>query len=307
VLFRSSGDGLGTYLGRFKDARIRSDVTKADLHFSPSAHNTPDGDLAQYVMDLARDDPAAFGASIVYAPDAEAEEEHYTEHSPDGQYRSPDELNTGNLPHARLSKLHATDIVDEPAANPSGLFHRQDIAHQADATLSYICGLTDKEPEATALSIHPTRLHTYVAKFLADHHLQITRDNPMATEPVPDDTAALPIDAPPDPAPEPAPAPPAEPAEPQPAAEPTAMADDRAALRHFMATFGAEAGARYYCDGLTELEAHRKALEAANTENRRLAALLRQSAGEATPVSASPDPQHQAPASTKDLVRIRRA
>src|SRR3990172_4108480 len=58
-----SADGLGTFLGRLKGAAGDEQKTYADLHFSKSSHNTPDGDLASYVMNLATEDSAAFGMS----------------------------------------------------------------------------------------------------------------------------------------------------------------------------------------------------------------------------------------------------
>ncbi|MCH8284926.1 hypothetical protein IIB79_00175, partial [candidate division KSB1 bacterium] len=61
-----SGDGLGMHLGRVHSARKSGDRVFADLHFIEAAHTAPDGDLAKYIMDLAEQDPSAFGASIVF-------------------------------------------------------------------------------------------------------------------------------------------------------------------------------------------------------------------------------------------------
>jgi len=175
-----SGDGLGKYLGRFKNARIDGDVVRADLHFAESAHETPDGDLAGYVMSLAEQDPEAFGASIAYEPDERAQTQFITEHEEDGVFVSPDESNIKNLPHARMSKLRATDIVDEPAANPDGLFHRgQEIAEEAEACMSYALGLSDKCPTLTLLDIDPDRVQGFVQKYLDRHGHEISRFNAL--------------------------------------------------------------------------------------------------------------------------------
>jgi len=128
-----SGDGLGSLLGRVDNARVEGDRVLADLHLLASAHQTPDGDLAGYTLDLAEEAPDAFGASISFSRDGDAEVAFNEKHSrtetwnePDGtrrsrkMFQSPDKLNTTNLRHARLKALHATDIVDEPAANPHG-------------------------------------------------------------------------------------------------------------------------------------------------------------------------------------------
>ena len=130
-----SGDGLGKALGRYRNAEIQGDIVYADLHVFQSAHETPDGDLADYVMGLAEEDPEAFGNSISFRPDFGAEEEFQGKHSDeDGRFQSPDSDNKKNLPHARLAELRAVDAVDSPAANPNGLFHRGDeIVAEADA------------------------------------------------------------------------------------------------------------------------------------------------------------------------------
>ena len=71
-----SSDGLGTLTARAKAVEVIDGATIGDLHIVQSAHKTPDGDLAEYVMDLAESDPDMFGMSIVYSPDFKAEREH---------------------------------------------------------------------------------------------------------------------------------------------------------------------------------------------------------------------------------------
>jgi len=183
-----SSDGLGTFLGWIKDCRAEGSKAVGDLHFSQAAHRTPDGDLAQYVMELAESDPEAFAMSIVFDPDYEAEGEFilanggrmtasgYIDNS---DFVSPDPDNTRNLPHARLAALRGCDVVDEPAANPDGLFHReQQFAQEAEGVLSYALGLSKTAPACVALSggigLHPERVKIFVAKFLDAHGLQLT-------------------------------------------------------------------------------------------------------------------------------------
>lgn len=168
-----SSDGLGTYLGRWKNSRLDGDVVRADLHLARSAHETPDGDLATYVMDLAEEDPAAFGTSIVFRHDRDAEEQHRATHTKNGRFYSPDERNTEHYPHARLRELRAVDAVDSPAANPSGLFHRQDFIAEAEAVTAYSLGLTTQRPELATLSVDPDRAAGFVRHFLDRHNLKI--------------------------------------------------------------------------------------------------------------------------------------
>jgi hypothetical protein len=70
-------DGLGRFLGRGRKPRMDSVVNwqgkrvpavRADLHFDESAFKTPYGDLATYVMTLAKSDPDAISSSLVIAP-----------------------------------------------------------------------------------------------------------------------------------------------------------------------------------------------------------------------------------------------
>lgn len=107
-----SDDGLGRYIGRWTDFRLSDDgqTVLADLTIAESSHDTPEGDLGAYVLELAKDDPEAFGVSIVSGPDQEAMET-LRKDLPDGA-RVP----------LRVSKLRAADFVDEPAATRGGLF-----------------------------------------------------------------------------------------------------------------------------------------------------------------------------------------
>jgi len=107
-----SSEALGTFLGRVKNFGKEGDVVRADLHFDPSSHNTPDGDLAAYVMDLAENDPEAFGASVVLL-------EYDLEEQFEADGKTPKKDANGNsLPERlRVGKLSSVDVVDEPAAN----------------------------------------------------------------------------------------------------------------------------------------------------------------------------------------------
>lgn len=170
-----SGDGLGRFLGRVKDGRVIGSQVFADLHISETAHDTPDGDLGTFVMDLAEKEPDMFGTSIVFSRNEDDELAFISEHKDKrGRFVSPDRNNAQNFVHARLEELRADDVVDEPAANPHGMFHRGDeIAREADDLLSYSLGLTDVVPSMCELDIDPTRVAEYINKFLTRHGLRI--------------------------------------------------------------------------------------------------------------------------------------
>ena len=106
-----SSTALGTFLGRTKNFRRDGDIVRADLHIDPTAHQTPDGDLAAYVMNLAQSDPEAFGSSMVIHWDEGKREEQ----GKDGKALPP---------FIRVKKLMSVDVVDDPAAN-NGLFGTQ--------------------------------------------------------------------------------------------------------------------------------------------------------------------------------------
>lgn len=168
-----SGDGLGRALGRYRDAVVDGDIVRADLHIFETAHETPDGDLADYILRLAQEDPEAFGNSIAFDPDCDAESAFVREHTVKGEFKSPDEDNSQNHPHVRLHSLEAVDVVDTPAANPSGLFHRGDeLVYGGRQLMRYALGLSDDVPD-TYFGVNPERVKEFVSRFLADNALCI--------------------------------------------------------------------------------------------------------------------------------------
>lgn len=101
-----SEDATGAFLGRGKNWRRDGGIARADLHLDPSAEISPKGNLSEYVMTRTESDPDSWGMSIVF--DFELEKQKNS----DGR-----ETTKGKLPIARPRKLHAADVVDDPAAN----------------------------------------------------------------------------------------------------------------------------------------------------------------------------------------------
>ncbi len=109
-----SGDGLGTFLGRSKGARLETGrnaagkevlQVRADLHLDPTSFDTPNGNLGKYVMDLAESDPDALSSSLVL----QREEELRI----DEKGRRLKDAEGEDLPPLwRPTRLHASDIVD---------------------------------------------------------------------------------------------------------------------------------------------------------------------------------------------------
>jgi len=128
-----SSEALGTFVGRFKNFRADNEkkgkaVARADLFLSNAAKDTPHGNLHKYILELAADDPDAFGNSIVFEPGGTYTKDkkgnkRYTDR---GGYVYVDD-GTRVKPGAKLfttmSKLRASDLVDEGAAT-NGLFSK---------------------------------------------------------------------------------------------------------------------------------------------------------------------------------------
>ena len=230
-----SADGMGRHLGRLKNVRVEGEKVVGDLHFAQSAHSTPEGDLAEYVMQLAEEDPAAAGLSIVFEHDREAEQEYMSEHTTDS-FESPDEKNMRNLPHVRLEKLRAADIVDEPAANPEGLFDRQGLARDVDDLLTYAAGFSDTKPKALAFGVDADRASQFLRRWLDRHQFSIVprdqeipemSEKPEVVEAVASDSA--------------------------PAAESFTREDFLSELSAYVDRFGSENGQKWFSEGI-ELE-----------------------------------------------------
>lgn len=186
-----SADGMANHLGRLKNAGVVNGGRRviADLHFNKASHNTPDGDLATYVMDLAEETPDAFGLSISFEHDMEASEaltdENTTVQSGREIFVSPDEENKDNYIHARLQRLYAGDVVDEPAANPAGLFSLTSIPEIGDDVLKFVFGLTSEKPEALIGGFDAERIKGFAARFFDRHRITFsTGEKDMAEETV---------------------------------------------------------------------------------------------------------------------------
>ena len=164
------GDSLSKGLGRVFYRLSEDGKVRGDLHFWKAAHKTPDGDLAGFLIDMAEDDPEAFGASISFMQDVEAMEQFSLENP-----ESPDPLNVNNYPHVRLGKLRFCDIVDEPAANPDGLFHRGGEVTNAESIMEYALGIREDRPSdcETIFGIESDRLLNFVSTFLNTRGLQV--------------------------------------------------------------------------------------------------------------------------------------
>lgn len=128
---------LGTYLGRFHNYSYAGDKVMADLHLDETAKNTPNGNLFEYILDMAQNNPDMFGASIAF----ESNEPEVGEEEVDGKKEKRS--------YFRLKDLRATDIVDEPAAT-DGLFSENRSLSIVEAP-AIATRFLDQNPEITEL------------------------------------------------------------------------------------------------------------------------------------------------------------
>ena len=159
-----SDDGLGSYLGRWTDFRVENNAVYADLHIADSAFDVPGkGDIATYVMDLAEEDPEAFGVSLATVLDdsmVDAEE---------------------GVP-LRFAKLRAADFVDEPAATRGGLFaisaeDPRDLPAVVTRLLDAHFG-KDVDPEVVS-----GRFHELLSRYFGQEVIPVSQDQRLDAKP----------------------------------------------------------------------------------------------------------------------------
>lgn len=329
-------DGTGKALGSIDNQSVAGEKTIGDLHFTKTSHKTPSGDLATYVMGLAEETPQDFGLSIVFKHDMAAIEEFAlanggriveTEYGREIiDFKSPDPRNVQNLLHARILMMRAADVVDSPAANPDGLFHRPDeLLSDAGELLDFVLGQSAAVPalsSALGLNVAPERIREFVSKRLADAGLSVVKGTDMAkVKGKPDSALAEDDKEKKDPPPaegqpegEKKDPPPADPKKEEAAGDPPPVEEEeddedeagdmekksacsdpaKADLAKFCETFGHEAGAKYFLAGtsLTDaLSAHVKAQDKTIKEQGEKLAAFAKSGVEPVGFGAAKDPK----------------
>lgn len=323
-----SSDGIARKLGRAKLTAQDGDILRGDLHFSKQSHTTPDGDLAEYVIGLAEEDPEMFGASIAFDRDYEAEIEFLLAHGAEerwdqwgkyldlSEFKSPDPKNTKNLPHARLLSLRAVDIVDEPAANPGGMFHATTVPAEADALAAYVLGLSNDAPACDVLAgIDADRMRGFASRFIAQHGIKLTigeggmpklktGENSQESESTKPDEGATTESENTTPEGEQVATDGAS-AETEtatePAAEPTAEEQMSATFNRYVETFGAENGPKWFAEKASFEECLGRQVSLLNAQNKELQSKLSAAvaANGEEPVSSTPEEAEPAKAGGK--------
>lgn len=175
-------DAIGTELGRAKNFRVvdfertvDGETVKcagvvADIHLLKSAHAAPQGDIANHVLETAKEDPGQFGQSIVFTyadwkvVDADGNPHLYSEEVPHAGSRVEEdawlEKSADGKVCAVLGKLHGTDFTDTPAAT-DGIFSTNTLAEEAEQMLDehpQIFDAIEKSPKSVLEFLERTGL-----------------------------------------------------------------------------------------------------------------------------------------------------
>jgi len=283
---------LGTFLGRFKNFQRDGEQAKADLFLSNEAKKTPNGNLYDYVLDMAENNPDMFGTSIVFTPgryfkkDSDgnkwfqfpAEDYEFGYENEDGEI-CEDEKDLSEEIFVECAELHACDAVDEPAAN-DGLFSKfsnETIAGQVTEFLDLnpqVWEALSANPEILkALSLHAGKLDEFIAKYQTYKskegaiHMSEETKNPAegSEEPaaiVPETPATQPESAEPEAAPEAT--------EETGTIEQQAKTIDAVEFEGLMKEFGAEIAAKVALSGGGISEGRKLRIESLEAENKQL-------------------------------------
>ena len=163
-----SNDGLGKHLGRWSNVRRDGDHVRGDLSLAESAFDTPSGDLGTYVLDLAEEDPGAFGVSAAGVLDEEAM------FGPDAP--------AVDVP-IRFVGLRAADVVDEPAATRGGLFSVGDLSGEHKHELPYaVQWIIDHHFSAVEPEELLSRFRAFVARHFNRKDLLLMSTDTKTTE-----------------------------------------------------------------------------------------------------------------------------
>jgi hypothetical protein len=196
-------DALGTFLGKWKNFSIGSDgIARGTLFLSSTASESPKGDLRKYIEEMATKEPDYFGTSIVFSRDFEKEDDFMSLNTVDfdlfdelgnkvgtqKRFKSPDSRNVNNYPHARLQKIHAADLVDDPAATDSmfsgvgGTELASKVSEYLDTHPEILKSLSDNKEIVEILSKYPDQIKPFIDRFTANRKEKTNMEAEKITE-----------------------------------------------------------------------------------------------------------------------------
>lgn len=162
------GSGVGGVAGMMKNFRIKGAKLIADLHLLKShpAFNQ--------IIEMARTMPDTFGMSVAFSGKDEQ---------------------VGDLMYARCGELYSIDLVDQPAANPSGLFSVPvDTApSDEDSKNSHTMSKENPTPDFASMTKSLEALSTQIAALSAKVDAQDAKLHSLSTPPAPPAAPAAPV------------------------------------------------------------------------------------------------------------------
>lgn len=170
-----SSDGMGSYLGRWKNLRLDGDTLRADLHIADAAFSSPQGDLGTYVMEMADSEPDMFGVSLATELDLENLSEFEMQQQTTGDASARWSM--------QFTAVRAGDVVDEPAATRGGMFDlmtvdQRNLPAQATALLQTYFG--DAEP-----AVVRSRIDGFLDRYFSNKGATMPDETPSTVEETP--------------------------------------------------------------------------------------------------------------------------
>lgn len=153
---------LGTYIGRYHNFRKIDNNVIADLHLDKTAKISPNGNLYDYILQLAATNPDMFGSSIAFKCGEVTTLTEAIENSPKTTTRN----------YASIEALHAVDLVDDPAAT-DGLFAQ---FHQNDWAYTATLFFNQNPSLLNLLSNNPYVFTEFLTKYLNNNNMTIPEE-----------------------------------------------------------------------------------------------------------------------------------
>lgn len=166
-----SDDGISKYMGRAKNPRldrvtvnrdgqqVELMAVRADAYLSETAfEGNPNGNLGEYMLARAEEDPDSLSSSLVLQVDEEYRlEKNGTRKLGDDGKPLP--------PLWRPLSIHASDFVDQGAA-VNGLLSADALAGLPDAIVRQGCQLLDAQFAGQTRNVVQARLNAFVVRYL---------------------------------------------------------------------------------------------------------------------------------------------
>ena len=153
---------LGTYIGRYHNFRKIDNNVIADLHLDKTSKISPNGNLYDYILQLAATNPDMFGSSIAFKGGEVTTLTEAIENSPKTTTRN----------YASIEALHAVDLVDDPAAT-DGLFAQ---FHQNDWAYTATLFFNQNPAIINLLANNPYVFTEFLTKYLNNNNMTIPEE-----------------------------------------------------------------------------------------------------------------------------------